>query len=138
MLSRLLNNATIDFFRSALDGLARRQEAISNNIANIDTPGYQRQDVSFEDALRARLGETQTLPLATTAERHIQPTGAFASRLGQGQGTDAVLSTRNDANNVDIDQEMSNLAETQIRYQTLSQALSNKLQTLRDIIQQSR
>lgn len=37
----------------ALQGAAARQQAIANNLANVNTPGYRRQDVVFEDALRA-------------------------------------------------------------------------------------
>ena len=39
-----------------IHGLSSRQQAISNNIANIDTPGYTRQEVNFETALQRQIG----------------------------------------------------------------------------------
>ena len=51
MLTSIFDTAAMQAARSALSGLTRRQEAISGNVANIDTPGYQRRSVSFESAL---------------------------------------------------------------------------------------
>lgn len=55
MLNSLFDTASMQAARSALSGLSRRQEAISGNVANIDTVGYQRRSVNFEDALASRL-----------------------------------------------------------------------------------
>ncbi len=63
-----------------LRGLSRRQGAISNNIANIDTPGYIRQEVNFETELQRQLGRGSS-SLATTDPRHIAVT---RSTGGQG------------------------------------------------------
>ena len=57
--------------RQALTGLSRRHEAIASNIANIDTPGYQRREVNFEDALKKQLaGEQPQTQLAVTDAPH--------------------------------------------------------------------
>lgn len=112
-----------------LSGLGRRQGSIANNIANIDTPGYQRQQVTFETELQRAFGRTPAR-LATTDPRHI----AAPSRLRDQLGLDPqqlLESSRLDANTVDIDQEMVLLAETQMRYQAASQVLSRKLNNIR-------
>lgn len=121
--------------RAALDGLARRQEAIGANIANIDTAGYQRRAVDFEQALASEIGRTdgQTLRLARTDPRHLGPGDAGGGMPGGGPARDAV-SERNDANSVSIDEEMTLLAETQIRYQALTQSIGQRLSTLRTVI----
>src|SRR5512140_508581 len=117
---------------SWLNGLSRRQDAISNNIANIDTPGYQHQEVAFETALQREIG-TSSQGLATTDPRHITAGSKMRNSLGI-DPAQALTSSRLDQNNVDIDQEMISLADTQMRYQAASTALSQKLSILRDVI----
>ena len=46
---------TISMAQKSLDCLWKKQEALSDNLANIDTPGYKRKQVSFEEAFRKRL-----------------------------------------------------------------------------------
>ena len=70
MLGGLLNSVSLRAARTALSGLSRRQEAIADNIANIDTPGYQRREVTFERALEASINRSsQHTSLVTTAPR---------------------------------------------------------------------
>lgn len=115
-----------------LHGLSQRQQAISNNIANIDTPGYQRQEVPFETELQRQIG-TGPQELATTDPRHISPGGKLTNQLGM-DAAQLLTSQRLDGNDVDIDQEMISLADTQMRYQAAGNALNIKLGILRDAI----
>ena len=120
--------------RAALDGLARRQEAIGANVANVDTPGYQRRSVDFEQTLATEVGRANNkTALAQTDPRHIARGGA-GSGIPGGESARNVVSERNDANSVNIDEEMTLLAETQIRYQALTQSIGTRLSTLRTII----
>jgi flagellar basal-body rod protein FlgB len=116
-----------------LSGLARRREAVAQNIANIDTPGYRRKTVSFESELR-RSTQPRSGSLNTTNPAHISTPSLSNQSLLGAQGSQELVSSRRDGNNVDIDQEMIELAETQLRYQTATRALSTKLQTLRDVL----
>ena len=116
-----------------LNGLSRRQEASSNNIANIDTPGYARQEVHFETELQRLFGRGTTQMAATDA-RHFTGGSAMRDQLGM-DPQQLLSSSRLDGNSVDIDQEMITLTETQMRYQAASQALSKKLGTIRTVIQ---
>ena len=119
--------------RAALDGLARRQEAIGSNVANIDTVGYQRRGVDFEQALASQVDRAAgSASMVQTNARHMARGGA-ANGLGSGP-TRNVVSERNDSNSVNIDEEMTLLAETQIRYQALTQSISTRLSTLRTVI----
>lgn len=115
-----------------LHGLTRRQEAISNNIANIDTPGYQRQEAAFETELGRALANSPSTLLATDP-RHYSAGSAPSGGLGL-QGAQQLTSQRRDGNNVDIDQEMVDLAETQMRYQAAASAISTHLETIRNVI----
>lgn len=118
--------------RQALDGLSRRQDAIASNVANVDTPGYQRRDVTFESALAQQV-HGHASGLRTTDPRHLSGHDTVAMRDGMGRERD-VVSTRNDANSVSIDEEMLLLAETQLRYQALTQNVGRRLTTLRTVI----
>jgi flagellar basal-body rod protein FlgB len=133
MINPILGDSRTEMLQQALTGLARRQQAIAGNIANVDTPGYQRQDVPFEQQLLASTGGATRL--ATTNPAHIAAAPSEGSLLTsaaseRGRST----SERNDGNNVDIDYEMTRLAETQLRYELLTQATTSRLSTLREII----
>jgi flagellar basal-body rod protein FlgB len=136
MLESLFNTASMQAARSALTGLSRRQEAISGNVANIDTPGYQRRSVSFESALEAELAGAAAdtaSRMKKTDPRHLDRGGAGSSLYGTAVERD-VVSTRNDSNNVSIDEEMTLMVETQLRYQALTQSLGRRIGTLRTVI----
>jgi flagellar basal-body rod protein FlgB len=132
----ILGSGAMGAARTALDGLAKRHEAISANIANIDTPGYQRRAVDFEQALASELGTAAGgLHLSSTDSRHLQPgMHGNVSMLGGGGPSREAVSQRNDANSVSIDEEMTELAETQIRFQALSQTIGQRIGTLRAVI----
>lgn len=134
MLSNILGGAAFGTARAALGGLARRQEAIASNLANIDTPGYMRKAVDFEATLRTRLtpGGIEGGLLLQTDARHLgrpQALGGGSEAMGRD-----VVSSRNDANSVSVDEEMSLMAETQLRYQALAQTVGTRMGTLRSVI----
>ncbi len=135
MLTSIFDTKAMQAARTALTGLSRRQEAISANVANIDTPGYQRRAVSFESSLAAELTTGAESPhrLRTTDPRHIDRPSGSASDQGVVEARD-VVSARNDGNNVSIDEEMTLLVETQIRYQALTQSVGRRIGTLRTVI----
>lgn len=134
MLSNILGGAAFETARAALTGLARRQEAIASNLANVDTVGYVRKAVDFEGALRTRLapGGDDGTTLSRTDPRHLGHPLAPGNAAGA-PGRD-VVSSRNDANSVSVDEEMSLMAETQLRYQALAQTVGTRMSTLRSVI----
>lgn len=133
MLQKILDSTGFSLARTALGGLSRRQDAIASNIANVDTPGYGRREVTFEDALRQSIGAGGGR-LTTTDPRHLTRAGASASSLDGGGRPRDVVSMRNDANDVSVDEEMLLMVETQIRYQALTQGVGQRLNTLRTVI----
>ena len=132
MLNSLFDTASIRAARTALSGLSRRQEAVAGNVANIDTVGYQRRSVNFEDALASRLDASSSV-MRTSDPRHIADPRVVGNSQGSIESRDLV-STRNDQNNVSIDEEMSLMVETQLRYQALTQTLGRRIGTLRTAI----
>jgi flagellar basal-body rod protein FlgB len=114
----------------ALEGLSLRQQAISRNLANIDTPGYHAQTINFEETLQHLLNKGGSLPLRITDDSHqfSSDQGMRFSLSARPGGT-----LRADQNNVDIDVEMTEMSETGIQYQAVSQAISQKLLLLKTL-----
>ncbi len=96
---------------SALDGLAARQRAIAENVANIQTPGYHAKKVQFEDALARAVADGTGAASATTA-RSLEP-------------------TRTDGNNVNLDSETLLNVDTNLRYQLATQAVDGNFSSVR-------
>ena len=139
MLDSIFSNLPI--LQGSLNGLGARQKAIGENIANADTPGFKRLEVAFEGNLRkaidAKAAAAGDLPLKTESGRHFSlgPTadGPLASVRKVMDET-----YRNDGNNVNIDLEMANLAETNIRYNTMATLTRNKFEGLKNILREVR
>ena len=138
MIERLLSTEMMDLVQRSLDAAALSHTVIANNVANVDTPGFKRSDVVFSEklqqALEARQGGEQGLVLAQTDPRHL---GAAAPGLDSIQPevvTDLTSSLRNDGNNVDIDHEVSLLAQNTVWYQTLAQITAKQFAELQSAI----
>ncbi len=106
----------INILDKAADASWLREQTITNNIANVDTPGYKRKDVDFESVLQRELGNSQYTSLDNKVKN------LDLSELGVSTYTDSSsYSYRIDENNVDIDTENVELASEQIRYQALTE-----------------
>ena len=110
----------INILDKAADASLVRNEVISNNIANVDTPNFKRSDVEFQHVLRNQLqgGESLDKRVANVNLKTLNPT-VYKDH--------AASSYRLDGNNVDIDIESSNLAENQIRYNAIVDSMSHAL-----------
>ncbi|EXJ22378.1 Flagellar basal-body rod protein FlgB [Alkalibacterium sp. AK22] len=115
--------------KNALDASSMRQEMISSNIANVNTPGYKAKRVEFEDVLKRTMDGSG---MRGTHERHF--------------GSDDLTSVRpeirmqkgnrinENGNNVAIDTEMAELSANAIYYQALTTQLSNQYGTIRSVL----
>lgn len=113
----MLESVTATALSSALDGLSLRQRSIAENVANINTPGYQAKRVQFEDELRTAVagGSGAVDP---SIERSLEP-------------------TRLNGNNVNLDTETLSNIDTTLRYQFASQALSGQAASITKAIGQA-
>ena len=116
--------------KAALNGLSLRQQAISRNIANIDTTGYQAQTVNFQESPSHLVDRDVLLPLDLTHEAHLN-TAENAPLMSTSLRPGGTL--RADENNVEIDVEMADMSEAGIQYQAVSQAVSKKLLLLKTL-----
>lgn len=118
----------------SLDAAWTRNEVISNNIANVDTPNFKRSTVSFEDELNKAM-DSNTLDLKTTDKRHISLNNDLEIKVSQDQTS---LQYRLDGNNVDIESEMAESAKNNIRYNTLVQKVSDEYKKLKYVISEGK
>lgn len=113
----MLESVTSTAISSALDGLALRQRTIANNIANVNTPGYHAERVSFEDALARSVQAGDGYAVART-ERSLEP-------------------TRADGNNVNLDTETLSNIDTVLRYQFAARAAEGPFTAVRAALRTS-
>ena len=108
-----------DLLSRLLDVTSLRHRVIAQNVSNVNTPGYRRQEVSFEDALRDHLLHSHGSPLSSVQ----------AAVVEDPQGT-----MRQDGNNVDIDIEVGRLNKNTLLYGAYSQILAAKIAAMRAAI----
>ena len=84
MASFIDSDVTMRALQFTLDGLSKRVQVASNDIANADTPNYKASVVSFEDSLKSALAgnDPNTMPLTLTDGAHIDPSAAIAEVTG--------------------------------------------------------
>ncbi len=119
----------INVLNRAADAAWQRNEAMSNNIANVDTPGYKRQDVEFESVLQKALGNNRYESMDEKVSN------INLSRLrGRAYVDYANYSYRLDGNNVDIENENVMLAENQLKYQGLISSINQEFTNLQTVM----
>ena len=119
----------INVLNRAADAAWQRNEAISNNIANVDTPGYKRQDVAFESVLQKALGNNRYESMDEKVSN------INLSRLrGRAHVDYANYSYRLAGNNVDIENENVMLAENQLKYQGLISSINQEFTNLQTVM----
>lgn len=114
----------------ALNAASLRQQVTANNIANVDTPGFKRSFVRFEDELQQAL-TGRRIAGYKTHEQHIAVGRPRTSEVELRLETDRTSTMRNDGNNVDIEREMALNAAAELQYHALVQATSIRYQQLR-------
>lgn len=115
----------ISLTERVLDYLWGRQTLTLNNIANVDTPGFKSQYMTFEEEMANRIRNaavrnTPSVEVANAVDSSratLQTTWAESSRL--------------DGNNVDMDQEQVDLVRTAYEYQHMVSSISNDINRLR-------
>jgi flagellar basal-body rod protein FlgB len=130
---------TMDIMQRSMDVELLRRKVISDNIANSDTPNFKRSTVNFESQLRRALeSENMTMMKAhMTHERHIPFERPVNYReVAPKRVLDYLTSSKNNGNNVDIEEEMMLGVQNQLRYQLLSQSVSNQFSAMNMVLRQ--
>ena len=155
----LISSRTTDILKLGMDGLMERQHAISSNIANVMTPGYQRREVEFESQLAEIMeredlkdyikgqnsikyvppnvdvftGEIHTYRTPTMQEKAYLMTNSCEDFKPQNV-TDLYSGSNSDGNNVELEREMMDLSKTGTRYLVLSNLARRQFTGLSEVI----
>lgn len=125
----MLRETSSAALQSAMKGTQQRLEAIADNLANAETPGHERLQVDFEDALQAAI-----------RREHSQGTGITVGAESEGpvDRVQARVTRRpargSDATTADPEGDLTALGETTLRFDALARALTKKLRMLRTAI----
>jgi len=112
-----MTSVTFNVLHSALDGLAQRQRQIADNIANVNTPGYQAGRVQFEEEL-SRSAARGSGDVRATTGLSLEP-------------------TRTDGSNVNLDTETLSNVDTVLRYQFAANAMDGQFSGVRTALRGS-
>lgn len=130
-----INDQVLNYILKGLDAASLRQRTIAHNLANINTPGFKRSVVSFEEKLERSIENGQG-KLFRTDPRHYFDHGGenFEPQVVKtNSGTQ-----RQDGNNVNIDIELSQMIVNTIRYNSLVNQAGDRLENLRYVINDGR
>ena len=121
----------VNLLKSAADASWTREEVLTNNIANVDTPNYKRQDVEFSSYL------------ANALQRSGKNSSSLTQRVNNVDYKDiyirtytdnSTLSYRTDGNNVDLSTENVELASEQINYNALIDSMNNEFSRFKSVL----
>ncbi len=115
---------------TALNMRLMKQNLISSNIANAETPGYHAKKIDFEEALSRALDIDGLRGMSTSSPEHYSVGGKSAKvRPDIYENPEGAIN--NDGNTVDLEKEMSSLTENSIMYKAALQLINKKLAALR-------
>lgn len=127
-------DANIRLLSKVLDLRAQKAQVISANIANAETPGFAASRFDFEQDLAQALGQHQGIQLTRSNVNHISPGPTNFNDVNGKVVMVADHTGTGDKNGVNIDQEMLNLSENELMYETSAQLLQKKLSLLKYVI----
>ncbi len=110
----LLKKSIIPLLTKGLDVYALRQKVIANNIANVNTPNYQRKEVLFEEKLQSAID--RTIQGTLTDKKHIPLGNATMEDVQPELLVDTSTDKPSGVNNVDIEKEIVEEVKNEIRY----------------------
>lgn len=129
----IFDKTVINKLSYALKVNSVKNDVISNNVANVDTPGYKAKKIEFNEVMAEYLSNGKKLPLTVTNHRHIvgknnpfDPSSFIREQNNP--------SLRNDGNDVNLDYEMTEMAKNGIQYSMFSQIISGKFTGLKSAI----
>ena len=121
----------VNVLKSVADASWLREEVLTNNIANVDTPGYKRQDVEFATYLRAAISSAGEVGSTLTQKINDVDLSKVRTRTYR---DNTYLSYRLDGNNVDLATENVELAAEQINYNALIDSMNNEFSRMKSVI----
>lgn len=121
----------VNVLKSAADASWARESVLTNNIANVDTPNYKRQDIEFTTYLNSAIEQAGRPSATLTQKVNNVDTSTLTYRT---YTENTALSYRLDGNNVDLSTENAELAAEQINYNALIDSMSNEFSRFKAVL----
>lgn len=129
---------TVDILQRTMDVSLVRREVIANNIANAETPNFKRTDVNFEASLaralatekssgnlEAKMSSTKHIPFDRTVDyKSVKPRFVL----------DYLTQTKNNGNNVDIEQESMSAVKNQMMYELMTTTIAGQFSRINMVL----
>ncbi len=130
-------DSNIQVLEKVLSLRSQKHGVVSSNIANSETPGYERMKMDFEQDLARAADRSGGIRPAATHPGHIGYSGQKAiSELEADVYREPVENPLGDKNNVSLDREMLDLSENRIKYEAAIRMLSKKFNMLKSVIRE--
>lgn len=134
-IGHIFDNTPLNTLKKGIEGTNLRHTAISNNIANVDTPTYQRATVDFEDQLKRAISKTGVNGRRTD-DMHFIIGGPEEVKVAKARvDIDNKTRFRPDKNNINIDQEMADMAYNTQKNLEFTELLSRRYSGMKSVIQ---
>lgn len=129
-----MSGSNLKLMESLLDFTVAKQKVISKNIANVGTLNYQREDVKFEDVLSKEISSN----VKTSNPKHIPLKASDPKEAAMTTTKDKSNEKTSGFNNVDVNQEMAEMAQNTLLFKFGSRKISGHFQTLQNVIKGGR
>ena len=117
-MSHFLDTGNLLLEQKSLDALWLRQKVISDNLANMDTPGFKSSGVEFEDIL------SRALEYFTSSDQDVaKKVAGIEPRIVEDKSTQV----REDGNNVDVDAQSIELVRALLQYESMARVVSDNI-----------
>lgn len=128
----------LGILKKGLDAAWLRAKVVSNNIANVDTPNFKASRVEFENVLKSHLKSPGALRMKVSNPKHLASGKNLAGKVEPMVVRDDSISMRLDGNNVDLENEMTELTKNNIMYQTLIQKTAKEIAKIKYAISEGK
>ena len=122
-----VSDKTLQALTTALNFREMRQELISSNVANANTPGFKAKKLDFEEALARALDVDGQMKMNATDGRHYNVGGGGFNNLEPEIYDDPNGVVSENGNTVDVEAEMAQMAENKLMYDALVQLINKKM-----------
>jgi flagellar basal-body rod protein FlgB len=133
-LAMKADEAILDRMKLFLDYSVRKQQVITSNLANSETPGYKAKELNFDDVFRQELQDSVTLK--KTREKHLEGRPLLVRSAEVEEKANDTLGR--DGNNVDLDREMTQLAQNVLKFSVVSRLYQQKIQLIKYSLREGR
>lgn len=122
------------FYMKALDAASLRQKVLSENLANINTPGYQQKDVAFKELMTDMVDREGYVNANSGKKFTAYTTDSRHKKFGQFQAASFEIPVTKKGGNMDINQLMVDQVQNEMIYQQMSEKVGGLLSGLNYVI----